>query len=87
MEEPKVIMLILLMNNIFLISEIEEVVADIGRPDCKLTNPYLIADNEVAEPWLTEYTDDSYIMISSDKILTLIQPKQTFLDKYLELTQ
>jgi hypothetical protein len=82
-----VVMLILLMNNIFLISEIEEVVADIGRPDCKLTNPYLITGNEITEPWLAEYTDDLDIMISSDKILTLIQPKQTFLDKYLELTQ
>ena len=87
MDKQKTVMLILLMNNIFLISEIEEVVADIGRPDCKLTNPYIITENEIAGPWLTEYTDDLDIMISSDKILTLFEPKQSLLDKYLELTQ
>lgn len=87
MEEQKTVMLILLTNNTFLISEIQEVFADIGKPDCKLTKPYVIIDGEVAESWLGQYTDDPDIMISSDKILTLIEPKPTLLEKYTEITQ
>jgi hypothetical protein len=80
-------MLILLIDNISLISEIEEVVVDFGEPNCKLTNPYLIKDNIELSPWLTEYTKTKELMISSDKILTIVEPKKTLLDKYLELTQ
>jgi hypothetical protein len=87
METNKTIMLILLMNNTFLISEIEELVVDLGQPDCKLTNPFVVTEDEKLSPWIGDYTDANQLMISSDKILTLIEPKQTLLDKYLELTQ
>lgn len=87
MESEKTVMLILLINNTFLISNIEEVVSELGQPDCKLTAPYLLTNTDKLEPWLIEYTRDNEIMISSDKILTLVEPKKTLLDKYLELTQ
>lgn len=87
MESEKTVMLILLINNTFLISNIAEVVSELGQPDCKLTEPYILTDTDKLEPWLTEYTRDNEIMISSDKILTLVEPKKTLLDKYLELTQ
>jgi hypothetical protein len=37
-------------------------------------------------PWLDELTDSTdAIMISSDKILTLVDPKDTLLNDYLTL--
>jgi hypothetical protein len=80
-------MLILLINNTFLISNINEVVSELGQPDCSLVKPYVVKEDMELEPWLTDYTRNDEIMISSDKILTLVEPKKTLLDKYLELTK
>lgn len=87
MDSEQSVMLILLVNNTFLISNIEEIVADLGQPDCKLINPYVVENETIFTPWLIEYTRTNEIMISSDKILTIVEPKKTLLDKYLELTQ
>ena len=38
----KIIKAIVLTNNQVLVSQIDEVGADIGQPDCKLTNPYML---------------------------------------------
>ena len=75
------------MNNTILITEIEEVSADIGEPDCKLINPYVVESDLSLNPWLTNLTKNNELMMNSDKILTIIEPKKTLLDTYLELTQ
>jgi hypothetical protein len=75
------------MNQILLISKIDEVLADIGQPDCRLIKPYIIIEKDKMIPWLSEFTDDNEVMISSDKILTLVEPNKTLLNRYLELTQ
>ena len=62
------------------------VLADIGQPDCKLNKPYLIENGELT-PWLTDVSDDEVVMMSSDKILTLVEPNQKLLDEYEELTK
>ncbi len=87
METDKTIMLILLMNNTFLISEIEELVVDLGQPDCKLVNPFVVSEDGKLSPWIENYTNSTELMISSDKILTIIDPKENLLEEYLELTQ
>lgn len=87
MESNKTVMLILLNNNTLLISEIEELVVDFGEPNCKLVNPYMISEELEISPWVEKYTDVNELMISSEKILTIVEPKKTLLDKYLELTQ
>ena len=72
-------------KTIFLIKqveEIEEVLADFGEPNCKLVNPYLINNDSSISPWLKSLTNDTEIMMSSDKILTLVDPKPTLLEKY-----
>ena len=84
MEKPP-IKLIVLMNQQRLISQIEEIGADIGQPDCKLTEPYIVGDNNTLSPWLVESTNQSVFMLSSDKILTLVDPKPTLLEKYQDL--
>lgn len=80
-------MILFLMNNIILITEIEEVSADIGEPDCKLINPYVVESDLSLTPWLSDITKNNELMMNSDKILTIVEPKKTLLDKYLELTQ
>jgi phage FluMu protein Com len=74
-----------------LISEVSEVAAvDIGQPDCKLINPFVInteSGQTVLEPWLFNITRDDTFMMSSDKILTLCEPTPTLLEKYLDITK
>ena len=84
MEKPP-IKLIVLVNQQRLISQIEEIGADIGQPDCKLTEPFIIGDDNTLSPWLVESTNQSIFMLSSDKILSLVDPKPTLLEKYQDL--
>jgi hypothetical protein len=83
----KVIKVIALTNNLTLISQIEEVGADIGEPDCKLVNPFIVNTELILEPWLNSLTRDDEFMVSSEKILTLVEPTPTLLEKYLDLTK
>ena len=87
----KTIKVIALMNHHLLIAEIDEVAAaDIGQPDCKLTNPFIInteTGQTVLEPFLGSVTRDDAIMMGSDKILTIVEPTPTLLEKYLDLTK
>ena len=83
----KIIKAIVLTNNQVLISQIDEVGADIGQPDCKLTNPYMLKDDGTMEPWLINISRQDIFMISSDKILTLTEPMPTLIEKYEELTK
>ena len=84
MEKPP-IKLIILVNQQQLVSQIEEIGADIGQPDCKLTEPFIVGDDNTLSPWLVESTNQSVFMLSSDKILTLVNPKPTLLEKYQDL--
>ena len=84
MEKPP-IKLIILVNQQQLVSQIEEIGADIGQPDCKLTEPFIVGDDNTLSPWLVESTNQSIFMLSSDKILTIVDPKPTLLEKYQDL--
>jgi hypothetical protein len=75
------------MNQLNLITEIEEVLVDFGEPNCKLIKPYLISDDGSLSPWLKEITNDEEIMMSSDKILTLVEPNGKLLDEYTKLVK
>ena len=81
----KIIKVIVLMNQQILISQIEEVGADIGEPDCKLINPFIIKEQNTLEPFLLGVTKQDNFMMSSDKILTLADPTPTLLEKYEDL--
>ena len=56
-----------------------------GEPDCKLTEPMVVTDSDTLTPWLVGCTNDNEFMMSSDKILTLVEPKPTLLEKYQDL--
>ena len=77
----KTIKVILLTNSERIISEIDEVGSEIGEPDCKLIKPYELKD---LFPWLGENTYQNEFMISSDKIITMTDPKPDLLKNYLK---
>jgi len=83
----KTIKALLLTNNQILITQIDEVGADIGEPDCKMTNPFLLKDDGTLEPWLISISRQDVFMISSDKILTITEPMPTLVEKYESLTK
>ena len=73
------------MNNQKLITQIEEVSTELGEPDCKLIDPYLIGKDDTLTQWLIDVSNQREIMLSSDKILTLVDPKDSLLKKYERL--
>ena len=84
----KTVKIVQLTTNQTLISEIAEIAAVVpGEPDCKLINPFIVKEDNVLEPWLLNVTKDDIFMMSSDKILTLVDPTPTLLEKYLDLTK
>ncbi len=90
-ETNESIQILVLENGQKLISKIEEVVADIGEPNCKLDDPYVILYDKITnsislQQWLIEVADQQTFLICSDKILTVIEhPKSTILKKYKSL--
>ena len=80
------IKVIIFLNGQYVVSEIEEVGADLGEPDCKLIKPFeikkSISDDLYLEPWNSDYTSQDSFMISYEKILTIVDPKPTLLEKY-----
>lgn len=81
MEKPK----LLVLENLTLLTQIEEAGGDIGEPDCKLTEPFLVREDGTLEPWLVTVTNQSEFMIHSDKILTIVEPNGKLVDKYNDL--
>ena len=69
-----------------LISEVEEIDAEIGNPNCKLTNPVVFESLEKMKP-LVEASNDTEFMIRSEDILTMADPTSEVIAKYKELTQ
>jgi hypothetical protein len=76
--------LLLKVDNV-IITEIEEVPSELGEPDCRIINPYQIDAEGELTPW-PEVTDQREMMIHSDSILTIVDPKPEIVKKYLELT-
>jgi hypothetical protein len=77
---------LLLKNDKVLVAEVEEVVADIGAPDCRLIKPYVLSESGEMTSWMSDFTNQSEMMMRSDDVLTFIEPNGKIIDKYLELT-
>lgn len=78
---------LLVMEKLNLLTQIEEVGGDLGEPDCKLTEPFVINEDGTLSPWLVDLTNQNTFMIHSDKILTIVTPNGKLLDKYESLTK
>ena len=80
---PNPVQVLFLTNQMILIAEIDEVLADIGQPDCKLINPCVIVDGKLSR-WLSDLTINKEMFMSSDKILTLVDPTPKLLNDYIQ---
>ena len=69
MEEIENSLMILFLSDCKIISQVEEIAGEIGDPNCKLTEPFVINNDDTLTPWMVEYTDQNTFMIHSDKIL------------------
>ena len=66
-----------------IVTQVEEAQSELGGPDCKLTEPFLYdQENDILSPWLLNITTQNTFMISSDKILTLVDPNSKIVKKY-----
>lgn len=86
----KTVKCVLVNVDVVLITEVVEIDAELGDPNCKLINPYLFkksdnSDDFYLEPW-PEVTYQKEIMMRSEDILTIADPLPKIVEKYLELT-
>lgn len=75
---------IILNVDTVLITEIEELMADVGEPDCKLINPCEYTDEHELVPWPST-TDQREILIKSADILTIVEAKKEIIKKYFDI--
>jgi len=76
--------LLLDVDNV-IITEVEEVQAEIGDPNCKLINPYRFYPDKDMEPW-PKATNQKELMVRAEDILTIADPTPEVIEKYLKLT-
>ena len=77
--------LLLKIDNV-VVCEVEEIQAELGEPDCRLKNPYQYDKDTGLTPW-PDFAGQTEMMLRSDDILTMVEPKQEIIDQYLELTK
>ena len=82
----KVVKCVLIDTDNVLITEIIEMDAEIGDPNCKLINPLLFNSVDDMKPWKSDVTNQTEFMIRAEDILTIADPTGTVIDKYIELT-
>lgn len=80
--------LIILTDGQMLLTQIEEVSTELGQPDCKLVEPFIIKESTLElTPWLVDLTGQNTFMIHSDKILTIADPNSKLSGKYESLVK
>ena len=77
---------LMLGTTTIVISEVEELAAEIGDPDCKLIKPYRFLGIDKMEPWV-EASNQSEFTIRSSDILTIADPTPEVVEAYLKLTE
>lgn len=77
---------LMLGTTTIVISEVQELDAEIGDPDCKLIKPYRFLGIDKMEPWVEASNQKEYMIRSSD-ILTIADPTPEVVEAYLKLTE
>ena len=75
---------LLLKTGITLISEMLEVGAEVGEPDCRLVNPCKIGENGQLNRW-PSCTDQRSLMVGSDNFMTIVDPSEQVMKQYKEV--
>ena len=89
--DPIVKVLVLKNESKVLVTKIREVQSELGEPDCQLTDP--VEFREGKEEWKERLqrwpgklvTQDNKCMITSDDILTIVDPDPQLLKAYEDL--
>ena len=68
-----------------LITEIVEVMAEEGEPDCRLIKPYRFFEDGNMTPWIKASNQNEF-MLRSEDILTIADPSPEVIKRYKELT-
>ena len=74
---------LILLTGLNLIAKVEEIQAEIGDPNCQISDVCVINSDGTISPWL-DFTEDTELMIRSENILTLVDPNKDTLKLYLE---
>lgn len=79
--------ILILKNDAILITEVEEVETELGGPDCRLKNPCQMFVSDATTYQLKKwpvFTDQRELMIHSDSIFTIVDPKPDQVELYLK---
>ena len=74
---------LILLTGLNLIAKVEEIQAEIGDPNCQISDVCIINSDGTISPWL-DFTEDTELMIRSENILTITEPKKDIVKLYLE---
>ena len=74
---------LVLLTGIVLIAKIEEVDAELGDPNCLISDVCVINSDGKISSWLN-FSEDTELMIRSENILTITEPKKDIVKLYLE---
>ena len=74
---------LVLLTGIVLIAKIEEIDAELGDPNCLISDVCVINSDGTLSSWLN-FSEDTELMIRSENILTITEPKKDIVKLYLE---
>ena len=74
---------LVLLTGIVLIAKIEEIDAELGDPNCLISDVCVINSDGTITSWL-DFSEDTELMIRSENILTITEPKKDIVKLYLE---
>ena len=77
---------LVLQNGLILIAKIEEITAEIGDPNCKISDVALVNSDDTVSSWLT-CTEQKDLLFRSEDILTIVEPKSSIIKSYMEISE
>lgn len=77
---------LILQNGLILIAKIEEITAEIGDPNCKISDVALVNSDDTVSSWLT-CTEQKDLLFRSEDILTIVEPKSSIIKLYMEISE
>jgi hypothetical protein len=84
------IKLLIFLDGLKLIAKLEEEPSELGEPDCRIINPFIVkctSGTSTLESWLSDFSKQESFMIHSDKILTIAEPSAKLKELYEDLTK
>jgi|8_EtaG_2_1085327.scaffolds.fasta_scaffold39739_3 hypothetical protein len=75
---------LIFISGLVLIAKIEELEeAELGDPNCQISDVCVVNSDGEVSSWLN-CTDQTELLVRSENILTIVEPKKDILKSYLE---